>query len=364
LLDVWRVEQRLRYFAFPAYQRGSGINIKDFMVDGNFDQDEKAALKLFEKIVRFRVPGEPGYSESSKDPTSVGNNKYADDVNGADGAISPSEPPVIPGNETSGSSLNWLNAYNAPHWMNIGYQMEFNNTATRQPGYSLPGWQNGDSGGERYGVSWMRDLMRAQAFSDPGYLSGLPKTGARFTAGIDGNGSNPGGHKSHWLGMNFDLSLQPYLDAHYMTSAAAILPLSIDISNLPGPLPAKENDWAWSNADALALVEQLRNQEDGSGRNFMGRCFAQLPRALLGNAARGIARGTRLAQSAGNKRRVSPECAIRRRLPPGKPDRPCHYWRQQACRGKASTHEGNHRSAWTCRVEELPCLASPSSFPH
>ncbi|MBK8578834.1 MAG: hypothetical protein IPN78_11525 [Candidatus Accumulibacter sp.] len=49
--------------------------------------------------------------------------------------------------------------------------------------------------------------------------------------------------------------------------------MSIDISNLPGPLPAKENDWAWSNADALALVEQLRNQEDGFGRNFMGNAL-------------------------------------------------------------------------------------------
>ncbi|MEF8731696.1 MAG: Ig-like domain-containing protein [Candidatus Accumulibacter meliphilus] len=274
-LDVWRVEQRLRYLGFPAYQKGSGINIKDFIVDGEFAGDEKAALKLFEKIIRFRVPGEPGYSKTgtltngNPDPKAVGNNKYAGDFNGADGEISPHDHAIIPDNSASGTSLEWLSAYNAPHWINIGAQMEYIGN-TKQSNYSLPMWQNGDRGGETFGVSWMRDLMRAQEYADPQYLSGLPTTGSRFTAAIDGNGSNPGSHSAHWLGMSFDLSIKPYLDPYFMGSEAPEFPTTLSIDNLPSPLPTKDNDWAWSNENALALAEQLSNLEQpGQGRNFM-----------------------------------------------------------------------------------------------
>ncbi|MCB1944105.1 MAG: hypothetical protein KDI53_18990, partial [Candidatus Accumulibacter sp.] len=278
-LDVWRVEQRLRYLGFPAYQKGSGINIKDFVIDGRFEGNEEAALKLFEKILRFRVPGEPGYSKTgtlsigNPDPNAVGNNKYVGEFNGADGAIAPSDDPIIPKLTSSGTSLDWLSAYNAPHWMDIGGQMEYRGN-TRQMSSSLPGWQNADGSGERFGVSWMRDLMRAQQYADPLYLAGLPTTGSRFTAGIDGNGSNPGNHSAHWLGMSFDLSVKPYLDAYFRSNQAPEFPATIDIGNLAAPLPAKSNDWAWTNVVALGLAEQLKNELDPvHGNAFMGNAL-------------------------------------------------------------------------------------------
>ena len=56
-LDIFRVEQRLKYFGFPAMGTSnpnvSNNKLQDFTVDGKFGSEEQAALKLFEKVVRY-----------------------------------------------------------------------------------------------------------------------------------------------------------------------------------------------------------------------------------------------------------------------------------------------------------------------
>ncbi len=270
-LDVYRVEQRLAYLGYPAYKTGTGSAVKEFAVNGQFGPEEQAALKLFEKEVRFRVPREAGYGVPNNQGVApkgtVGNSNINNTVNGADGKISPDDAPIIPGDKTSGTSLDWLNAYNAPHWMNIGSQMQYKKDKP-QPGFSIPGWNNADNKGEIYGVSWMRDLMVAQGSADPQYLSGLPATGSRFTAAIDGNGTNPGGHLSHMMGMSFDLSLLPYLAPYYEGSSA---PESNPINTQSIILPTATT---WNNASALALAGQLRNEQDPAhGNDFMANAM-------------------------------------------------------------------------------------------
>jgi hypothetical protein len=88
-IDVWRIEQRLRYLGFSAvgYQASPINNTpQDFDVDGQFGQKEVLALKQFQRLVNGVVDG-------------------AVDINGA--------------------AIKWLNAYNAPHWMDIGSQMQY-----------------------------------------------------------------------------------------------------------------------------------------------------------------------------------------------------------------------------------------------
>jgi hypothetical protein len=52
-LDVYRVEQRLKYLGFPAMGTGTGNTLQNFDVNGEFKLEEQAALKLFEKVVRY-----------------------------------------------------------------------------------------------------------------------------------------------------------------------------------------------------------------------------------------------------------------------------------------------------------------------
>ena len=95
MLNVLKVEHRLKYLGFPAMKTGAENTIKDFSVDGIFDTKETAAFKLFEKVVRYESSGNSA--------------RYAPASTGADGLIE------------SGSAgqakitKDWLNAYNAPH---------------------------------------------------------------------------------------------------------------------------------------------------------------------------------------------------------------------------------------------------------
>ena len=111
-LDVYRVEQRLKYFGFGSPTGIGSTTGGEFKVDGSFDAKDKNALKHFEKIVRFRAPTMPGYG-------TMGDDKFSGELNGADGKIAPDDKSIIADDAASGTSLEWLNAYNAPHWMNI-----------------------------------------------------------------------------------------------------------------------------------------------------------------------------------------------------------------------------------------------------
>lgn len=173
-LDVYRVEQRLRYLGFPTITTGKDNTIKNFDVDGTFGEKESKALKLFEKVIRYENSGV--------------NARYAKDANGADGVVGPNDAPIIASDQTS-TSLNWLSAYNAPHWM----QLFPNRTGPLGQKYaersaSLPGWRSSQLGTregdvEIFGTSWMRDLMRAKDFAP----SGLVQASSLFNGAVDAN---------------------------------------------------------------------------------------------------------------------------------------------------------------------------------
>ena len=52
-LDIFKVEQRLKYLGFPAMGANVGNVVDNFEVDGHFKAEETAALKFFEKVVRY-----------------------------------------------------------------------------------------------------------------------------------------------------------------------------------------------------------------------------------------------------------------------------------------------------------------------
>ncbi|MDP1611500.1 MAG: Ig-like domain-containing protein [Sulfuritalea sp.] len=235
-LDVFRVEQRLKYLGFPAIGTGSGNTLKEFKTDGTFGDEEKAALKLFEKVVRYQNAGE--------------NSKFNNDASGADGALGKKET----------LTLNWLNAYNAPHWMQF-----FESTGKSEPQFlssnsHLPGWNNSQLGTfdpdakrvqnvELYGTSWMYDLMVAKQYSP----NTLRQSGSLFNGSVDANyGVTPrwvpsGIHSSHDLGMAFDLGVSNHIG--YAKQKATTEALSSAINSLPkGP---------WSVVNAIAYTQPV-----------------------------------------------------------------------------------------------------------
>ncbi|MFN0318260.1 MAG: Ig-like domain-containing protein, partial [Burkholderiales bacterium] len=164
-LDVWRVEQRLKYFGYPVIKTNASNTIKDFKVDGQFAADEETALKFFETLVRYESVTETGRSAGAVEVdiqmratvTAVGKAKVAEVpgsfkiisapanvtrqaltaakttaknaavaaltnlgftnnaiIAGADGIIESDA------NATQQqTTMGWLNAYNAPHWMSF-----------------------------------------------------------------------------------------------------------------------------------------------------------------------------------------------------------------------------------------------------
>jgi VCBS repeat-containing protein len=216
LLDVYRVEQRLRYLGFPAMHTGTGNTLKDFAVNGEFKAEEAAALKLFEKVVRYENSGNSSY--------------FSRNSLGADG--------VIEADTNSGQgkiTIDYLNAYNAPHWMDIGAQMDYKGGRTslyssNPGGGAIANWNNSQYGSnaEQYGTSWMRDLMVASNFAPEemrGSLTTAPYASPTyvprvflFNGSVDANlaytpknVAASTGHWTHDLGMAFDLGVSQYI---------------------------------------------------------------------------------------------------------------------------------------------------------
>ena len=236
-LDVFKVEHRLKYLGFPAMGTGNPTAtnnvLQDFNVDGKFAAQEEAALKLFEKVVRYQSSGV--------------NSTFKGDSNGADGKIEADAQGKV--------STDWLNAYNAPHWMQF-FESTGNATGAKYSATNatLVGWENQQLGTttknvELYGTSWLRDLMAAKQYAP----AQLRQTGSWFNGSVDANyGFTPkwngagiaGQHKTHDLGLAFDLGVSNYIDK----SGAQIRSetLATAIRNLPAG--------GWSLANAIAYT--------------------------------------------------------------------------------------------------------------
>ncbi|MBN8456108.1 hypothetical protein, partial [Accumulibacter sp.] len=135
LLDVARVEQRLKYLGYGLSAIPKSGEIR---VNGILEQTELITLRQFEQIVRN--------SEDYQDSTS----QAVKDRKGRTTTVVKPLPPIA----LSAASATWLSAYNAPHWM----QYRFGN------GSPLTGWvdrTDAKKPTETMGTSWVHDLMVA-----------------------------------------------------------------------------------------------------------------------------------------------------------------------------------------------------------
>ncbi len=189
-LDTYRVEQRLKYLGYSAfgYKAGAATDnpstLRDFAVDGQFSAWEESALRAFYADTHLR---------NTSDDKNWGINKVSTKLT------------VGPAADT----LDWLNAYNAPHWMNIYASFGI---PTNRLNQSTADFKDGtDKKFEIYGTSWERDLLEAWTLQQDKLgsigaarlqLNGLTDPGYAFATHATGN---------HSIGMGIDLGVGQWI---------------------------------------------------------------------------------------------------------------------------------------------------------
>ena len=169
-------------------------------------------------------------------------------------------------------TVKWLNAYNAPHWMEIfSTDPETGLGLARNP--SIPDWTSSQTGSpstqpkkvERFGASWLRDLMVARQFASASF--GVGGVGAQFpifNGGGDANGGfTLGLHRSHSYGLALDLDINSYIsksrpdpprnakkDGNQYNTVESLVTLP------------PSNPLEWSNAQALTQTNALYETGD------------------------------------------------------------------------------------------------------
>jgi|GEM_PF-5182553 len=272
-LDVYKVEQRLRYLGFPAFGAAPTNSIApiDFAVDGSFGDNESRALKLFEKVIRYNYSGD--------------STKFAPVTAGADGSLRDTSVRNSEGEMT----LDWLNAWNAPHWMNVGQYSERHN-----PHVVNSQDNSGDDRREVYGTSWIGDWLVAQQYvplagnyqSASGSTPYVPYQ-LLFNGGVDENlATTPGQHKSHDLGMAFDIGIRP----RTVNGVTINAPISRDVSErnvasdrmpqLTSPVGLTLGQWS----DAAAAWFQPDTRNEYKQRRIYG-CARPFQRIRGGSAS-------------------------------------------------------------------------------
>jgi predicted chitinase len=344
-LDVFKVEQRLRYLGFPALgskrdaqgRLDNTATPHDFQVDGAFGENEARALRLFEKVVRFgngveqtgtgkakvKIPGtnitvnatsttkgtatftsKVEYVPSGPPTTTLTYTngqppntpaaaqaiqraqREAEDAalrdaqNKADksatfstvfdpypaktigGVADPADGSIDTSKPDGALNLNWLNAYNAPHWM----QFFEGNGVYAGTNARLSGWLNSAADDLAFlkngvfGTSWMFDIMQAASAS----LQTLyPEAKMEFYGATDANlgaaywkGANGNRHS---LGMSFNVGIEQYISTENQKK-----PDSSD-GTLTIP-PGTPLGWNYERANTLAGM--LQNQVNNQGNNF------------------------------------------------------------------------------------------------
>ncbi|MDP3806284.1 hypothetical protein, partial [Hydrogenophaga sp.] len=173
LLDAAKIEQRLKYLGFGKSQ----VTSAEIKVDGKISKEEEAVMRLFNELVN---------NQSDYLKRSV--------IDAKTGKVTTTSQTAY---SVQISDLNnWLNAYNAPHWMT------FAGTLKGQ----LSGWTNESDWVDQdtYLTSWVSDLMLAaqqnnQALkaddplrrSVPLWFKGAGTLGNRLDLGINTNHISP-----------------------------------------------------------------------------------------------------------------------------------------------------------------------------
>jgi len=136
-LDVYKVEQRLKYLGYTGYEKTHDQKVKEFTVDGKWASTEETALRGFYAATHY---------------TSYGNGKGYE---GSDTAVGKS---VVPTTDTTiNENFNWLNAYNAPHLVNAYEALRVPFPTTNTP---VNRFANGAGIKEPFTTSWVYDLMQ------------------------------------------------------------------------------------------------------------------------------------------------------------------------------------------------------------
>ncbi|HNL13850.1 MAG TPA: tandem-95 repeat protein [Accumulibacter sp.] len=243
-LDVWRVEQRLRYLGYPVFgvpylnEQGEAVTPKkqrdangrevddrivphDFKIDGRFTAQEESALKLFESVVNYNA------EVSSKF--------------GAERDIK--KDGILQANDGDGTTA-WLNAYNAPHWMDV-----FTSLRT-SPGFVTV--IDGQGFKENYGSSWLYDWVRGYTFANPALQNTTIRFNGISSPTLYGTAKRPpygGPHATHDVGMAFDLGFKEAGFLDYDQTRKASEPEDPRVRQA-----VLANAGHWSKADAKILI--------------------------------------------------------------------------------------------------------------
>jgi hypothetical protein len=232
-LDVFRVEQRLRYLGYSTFGMPDGAHAsvgggktlgkpKELKFDGIFGAEEESALRAFYGATHYKQ-----YWKVLATNSTSGANGFQTTINNV-GAKT-----VLPGS-VADTNLGWLNAYNAPHWMNIytSFGIPFaGSTANFIDGTTAKE--------ENYATSWTRDLLEAWVLSKgaQGLTGGKLQINGLTDPTYDFATHNRGGHS---VGMGIDLGVGQYIISDNQTST---------IHN-GSALSIAGNGWSVSNAIA------------------------------------------------------------------------------------------------------------------
>jgi VCBS repeat-containing protein len=224
-LDIWRVEQRLKYLGYPAFgfagadslapANGSGQDMtREFLVDGKFGEPDKDALNLFLSAVTYEL-------------------------------TPPKLPPAI-----TPKNLTWLNAWNAPHWMNVWASLT-------KKGNNSPQWLvTSKSATGNFGTSWARDLLEVWHQSIDLTKLGLKNKSLQFGGLVSGNTESTAGMSLNLQIQNSDVKTRNITNGALTPSPqsgsepwdqqasffAADAPSQLPTrSNVNGPTPSVEN---------------------------------------------------------------------------------------------------------------------------
>ncbi|MEO7623423.1 MAG: hypothetical protein ABIS30_10200, partial [Gallionella sp.] len=273
-LDIWRVEQRLKYLGYTAFGIGTTSDVlpvidpntkskvadlaipKEFVVDGKFGQEEQSALRAFYADTHYSTYQSSSDANISPITSSISGNYGMQTTNG-DNEKTVSPVASNPSDPNDDNNFEWLNAYNAPHWVNVynalgiptdvlgGQSRAVNGVSSFKDGTSYGGTM------EIYSTSWVLDLLKGwektkQQLVDAGLIASstqLQLNGLTDPEYFSGS-HDAGGHS---IGMSIDVGLGPtYISKKNQNDLAngGILPLAISGS---GP-------WSIQNAIGWSAV--------------------------------------------------------------------------------------------------------------
>ncbi|RYE81520.1 MAG: tandem-95 repeat protein [Oxalobacteraceae bacterium] len=281
-LDVFRVEQRLRYLGYPALGQevSAGTNptrvnnpIQDLRVNGLWQEDDQRAAYLFGKVINYgpqkkQLVTPPTRPAGSAMPESgAGRSDYFSALKtAATGAATAAKI------ETTGKFISYLNAYNAPHWVNI-----YDNL--RRDGYiEIRSGMNASESLESYGTSWMRDWLRAYADTSPDLLTSFIKLNGMTDAN---HGKSPFAHGTHDLGMALDLGFVADTMLDVVSSQRSNEAATAGLSTV-AVRDAASAQSRWSKQNAIQLLTATNAQGQNLVRDARGNNQVEALKNFLG----------------------------------------------------------------------------------